>query len=450
MIKLTPNDVFPVLKQHMLIDGYDNLVVDLQKSQGSYIYDSLNERKYLDLFGFFATVPVGHNHPMMHDQEFREKMLSVALMKPSNSDFYTTEMAEFVKTFSDYAMPESLPHLFMVSGGALAVENALKAAFDWKVRKNFERGHKAEKGSQVIHFREAFHGRSGYTLSLTNTEPNKIKHFPKFQWPRIINPKLTFPLNDESIAHVMDLEKQAVSEIKQAVKDNPDDIAAIIIEPIQGEGGDNHFRKEFLQQLRTLADENEAMLIFDEVQTGVGITGKMWCYQHFGVEPDMLCFGKKTQVCGFLSGRRIEEVDDHVFEKSSRINSTWGGNLVDMVRFRRYLDIIIAENLIENADSVGAYFMEKLMHLQDEFPGKVTGVRGRGLMIAFDLPSSDVRQHCLETFYKNGMIALASGQRAIRFRPALDIKREHVDEAMAIIRKSLRHVLQAQRETAAA
>lgn len=437
MIKLTPAEVFPVLRKHMLVDGYDQMVIDLKRSQGSYIYDSLNDRQFLDLFGFFATVPVGHNHPRMHDPEFQEKLLSVALMKPSNSDFYTTEMAEFVKVFSEHAVPDSLPHLFLVSGGALAVENALKAAFDWKVRKNFEKGYKEEKGTQIIHFKEAFHGRSGYTLSLTNTEENKIKYFPKFDWPRITNPKITFPLNDANLEKVVVLERQAVDEIKQAIQANPDDIAAMIIEPIQGEGGDSHFRKEFFHALRTIADESQIMLILDEIQTGVGLTGKMWCYEHFGIEPDMICFGKKTQVCGFLCSNRIDEVENNVFHESSRINSTWGGNLVDMVRFRRYLEIIVTENLIENANKVGEYFVNRLMQIEGEFEGLVSAVRGRGLMIAFDLPDTEIRNRCLQSLFNNGVIALSSGKRAIRFRPSLNLTTDLVDEAMSVLRKSL-------------
>ncbi|MFQ5706999.1 MAG: L-lysine 6-transaminase [bacterium] len=441
MLKLTPDQVFPTLKKHMLVDGFNNMVIDLQKSQGHYVYDSLHDRRYLDLFSFFATAPVGHNHPRMADPEFKEKLLSVAIMKPSNSDFYTVEMAEFVETFSEYAVPDYLPYLFLISGGALGVENALKAAFDWKVRKNFAKGYKQEKGSQVIHFKEAFHGRTGYTLSLTNTaDPRKYKHYPKFDWPRVTNPKMTFPQNEENLRKVEALEAQAVREIKEAIQRNPDDIAAMIIEPVQGEGGDNHFRKEFLLQLRQLADENEIMLVFDEVQTGIGLTGAMWCHQNFGVQPDLLAFGKKTQVCGFLCSRRIDEVENHVFQESSRINSTWGGNLVDMVRFRKYLEIITTENLINNARKVGAYFIGELQKLQDEFAALITNVRGLGLMIAFDLPSGDTRAQFLSTAFENGLIALGCGQRSVRFRPSLNLPRELVDEAIQIVRQSLRQV----------
>jgi len=441
VLKLTPEDVFPTLNEHMLVDGYSEIVVDLQKSEGNYIYDSLSGRKYLDMFSYFATAPIGHNHPAMHDLEFKEKILSVAIMKPSNSDFYSTEMAEFVQTFSKYAIPEHLPYLFLVSGGALAVENALKAAFDWKVRRNFQKGIKEEKGSQVIHFKEAFHGRSGYTLSLTNTDKRKTKYFPKFNWPRITNPKILFPFNEVNLDKVVALENQAIDEIKAAIHECSDDIAAMIIEPIQGEGGDNHFRKEFFQKLRTVADESDILLIFDEVQTGIGLTGKMWCYEHFGVNPDMLVFGKKTQVCGFLCSKRIDEVDDNVFHESGRLNSTWGGNLVDMVRFRKYLEIIVTDKLIENTCKVGEYFLTELLQLEDEFDTIVSRVRGRGFMIAFDLPNSEIRNQFLSKTYENGLIALPSGERSIRFRPSLNLPRELVDETLRILRESLADVL---------
>jgi L-lysine 6-transaminase len=151
----------------------------------------------------------------------------------------------------------------------------------------------------VIHFRQAFHGRLGYTLSLTNTDPIKHKYFPKFKWPRIHNPAIKFPLNEENLKKVQEEEQLALNQIKDAIKEYGHNIAALIIEPIQAEGGDNHFRKEFLVALREICDENEIMYIMDEVQTGIGLTGKMWAHEHF-VKPDIIAFGKKSQVCGIL------------------------------------------------------------------------------------------------------------------------------------------------------
>ncbi|NIR48199.1 L-lysine 6-transaminase [candidate division KSB1 bacterium] len=442
MTRIPAEEILPTLKRYMLVDGYE-FVLDIEKSKGQYIHDALTKRKYLDLFGFHASAPIGHNHPGLFTPEFTEKLLRVARIKPSNSDLYTEEMAEFVTTFSRIVQPDYLPHLFLISGGTLAVENALKTAFDWKVRKNFAKGHTNEVGHQVIHFQEAFHGRSGYTLSMTNTaDPRKIKYFTCFEWPRIVNPKITFPLDEANLDKVMSLENKAVTEIKQAFSEYGDDIAAIIIEPIQGEGGDNHFRPEFLSELRQLADENEALLIFDEIQTGVGLTGEMWAHQGLGVKPDILVFGKKTQVCGILAGERIDEVEDNVFQEGSRLNSTWGGNLVDMVRSQRYLEIIKEDNLVMNARRKGTNFLERLQKLVQEIgDGIASNVRGRGLMIAFDLPNTKLRDEFLELCFQNGLLTFGCGSRSVRFRPMLDIEKVELNKALYVIEKSLRELI---------
>lgn len=434
-IRITPENTFETLGKHILLDALD-LVVDLKNSKGSYVVDSKTGKKFLDFFTFVASVPIGLNHPKMTTPEFLEKLAYVAVNKPTNSDVYTTEFAEFVETFGRVAIPKYLPYAFFIEGGALGVENALKAAFDWKIRKNFRKGYKEERGTQVIHFQRSFHGRTGYTLSLTNTEPVKIDLFPKFKWPRILNPAVQFPLNDESLKLVQQVELTAINQIKDAIRQNPDDIAAIIIEPIQGEGGDNHFRKEFFVELRRIADENEIMLIFDEVQTGIALTGKMWAYEHF-VQPDMISFGKKTQVCGFLCSRRIDEVPDNVFKVPGRLNSTWGGSLVDMLRCQRYLEIIEEENLVENARIEGVYLLEQLETLQQEFPTLVSNARGKGLFCAFDLPTKESRQTVRSKTFERGLIILGSGERSLRFRPPVNITRQEIDQGISIIRDSL-------------
>ncbi|MBZ0089716.1 MAG: L-lysine 6-transaminase, partial [Thermoanaerobaculia bacterium] len=387
--RVAPGDVRDVLARHILVDGY-HLVQDIEASHGVWLHDAVRGRDVLDFFGHFSTSPLGFNHPKLLTREFERRILPSALNKPANSDIYTTFMADFVAAFSR-TVPEAFRrHLFFVEGGAMAVENALKVAFDWKVRKNLAAG-RGEIGTQIIHFQNAFHGRSGYTLSLTNTaDPRKTQYFPKFQWPRIVNPKLTFPPTEAGLAETLALERQAVAEIEAAVARHGHDIAALIIEPIQGEGGDNHFRAEFLKELRRLADEHEFLLIFDEVQTGFGTTGKWWSFEHFDVEPDVFSFGKKTQVCGIAAGPRIDEVDS-VFKISSRINSTWGGNLVDMVRSQKCIEVIEEEDLIGNAARSGARLLDGLRRLEGLFAGRVTNARGRGLFVAFDLPDTETR-----------------------------------------------------------
>lgn len=438
MNHIEPNEVLATLRHHMLVDGID-LVIDLEKSQGCYLYDTRNNSNYLDLFSFVASNPVGMNHPKMSNPEFIEYIGKVALNKPSNSDIYCQELADFVDTFFRIAVPSYFKYSFFIEGGTLAVENALKVAFDWKVKKNFKKGYSKEIGHQVIHFRQAFHGRSGYTMSLTNTDPAKTDLYPKFNWPRITNPKVAFPLNENNLDEVIRLENQAIDEIKKAIADNKDDIACLIIEPIQGEGGDNHFRKEFFEQLRTICDENEMLLIFDEVQTGLGMTGKWWCHEHF-VQPDIMTFGKKMQVCGIVVSDRIDDVENHVFKVPSRINSTWGGNLTDMIRSKKYLEIIEEENLVENARVVGDYLLSKLNDLQSKFPDFISNARGRGLFCAVDVQDANYRKKLIQKIFDNGVVVLPSGEKSIRFRPSLIITNELIDEGMSVFEKAIREI----------
>jgi len=437
-VKVTPDKVHEVLAKHMLADGFD-FVLDLEKSEGVYLYDSRAQRKLLDFFSFFATNPLGMNHPALKTPEFTARINRAAMHNPSNSDVYTVEMAEFVETFAQHAMPAHLPHVFFIAGGTLGVENALKTAFDWKIRRNFARGYREERGTRVLHFEQAFHGRSGYTLSLTNTtDSRKTALFPKFDWPRVVNPKAEFPLTADRIERVKEREALAIAQMKRAFADHPDDIAAIILEPIQGEGGDNHFRPEFFQELRRIADEYESMLILDEVQAGFGLTGKFWSHEHYGVKPDMVAFGKKSQVCGFLCGPRVDDVQDNVFHLSSRLNSTWGGTLVDMVRCQRYLEVMAEERLLENAAARGAELLAGLESLAREFPEHVSNARGKGLMCAFDLRDGALRDQVIGKSYEDGMVIIGCGPQSIRFRPPLIVKKDEVAFGLEKLRTAIK------------
>jgi len=433
-LKVKPTEVHKTLSRYMMVDGFD-LVLDLEKSKGSRVYDSRRGKYFLDCFSFFATSPIGCNHSKLTTPEFIKYLGKISVNNPTNSDLYTVEMAEFVEAFNKYAVPDYFHHLFFISGGALAVENGLKTAFDWKIRKNLEKGLGDKLGTQAIHFKEAFHGRTGYTLSMTNTfNLNKIKYFTKFYWPRITNPKIKFPLNKENLEEVKKLEIQALSEIEDAISKNTDDIACLIIEPIQGEGGDNHFRKEFFLELRKICNNHDILFIVDEIQSGVGLTGKMWAYQHFDFKPDILAFGKKTQVCGIMVGKKVDEIKDNVFNVSSRLNSTWGGNLIDMVRCKKYLEIIDEEKLIKNAELEGKHLLKGLEHIAAKYP-IISNARGRGLMCAFDLPTPEKRDEIKNKLYSNNLIVLGCGAKTIRFRPPLNISSEEIDEALSILDK---------------
>jgi L-lysine 6-transaminase len=423
-------DVHDVLGRSILTDGLD-IVLDLDRSGGSYLVDARDGSRYLDMFTFFASSALGMNHPALTDPAFRAELAHAAVNKPSNSDVYSVPMARFVQTFARVLGDPALPHLFFVDGGALAVENALKVAFDWKSRLNESRGIDPALGTRVLHLRGAFHGRSGYTMSLTNTDPNKVARFPKFDWPRIDAPVVTPGVD------IVALERESLRQARAAFEAYPHDIACFIAEPIQGEGGDRHMRPEFFAAMRDLCVEFDALLIFDEVQTGVGITGTAWAYQQLGVTPDVVAFGKKAQVCGVMAGGRVDDVRDNVFHVSSRINSTWGGNLTDMVRARRILEVIEADGLIDNAVRMGWYLVGQLRCLASEFPSLVRAPRGRGLMCAFSMPSAAQRDEVIRRLWQRHVILLASGVDSVRFRPALTVSRAEIDEAVQALRDVL-------------
>src|SRR2546423_7386875 len=421
-----------ILERHVLLDGF-RIVLDDERSRGSYLFNAATNSRLIDLYGFFGSMPVGYNHPHFDDPAVQEELARAATIKVANSDIYSEGYAEFVETFSRVAALPPLERYLFIEGGALAVENTLKAAMDWKVRKNIAAG-EGERGTEILHFQHAFHGRSGYTMSLTNTDPRKTDLFAKFKWPRVSNPCIDFSLPEsERESDVIAREKKSEEEIREFIEERGSDIAAIIIEPIQGEGGDNHFRGEFLRKLRAICDENEMLLIFDEVQTGLGTTGRMWCSQHFDVVPDLMAFGKKVQVCGVMAGPRLDEVPDNCFRLPSRLNSTWGGNYTDMIRSTHFLRIIEKENLVENARVVGEYFLKALFQLQTEY-AIPTAVRGRGLFLAFDLPDAKTRDEFWKGLFDRGLLGLESGDHSIRFRPALDITTKVVDEAMDLLR----------------
>jgi L-lysine 6-transaminase len=428
---LEASQVHDVLRRHLLVDGFD-LVLDLEASAGSRLVDARDGSSYLDLFTFFASSALGMNHPaLVSDPVFREELLTAALNKPSNSDVPSTAMARFVEVFARVLGDPALPHLFFVEGGALAVENALKVAFDWKSRWNEAHGLDPALGTKVLHLRDAFHGRSGYTMSLTNTDPVKTARFPKFAWPRIPSPYLS------EGADVVARERHALAAARAAFAQHPHDIACFLMEPIQGEGGDHHFRPEFLQAVQALCVEHDALLVLDEVQTGAGLTGTAWAYQQLGVQPDVVAFGKKTQVCGVMAGGRVDEVPDNVFAVGSRINSTWGGSLTDMVRARRILEVVEADGLIARAKELEPVLLGLLRDLAAAHP-EVTDVRGRGLMCAFSLPDGGLRDAVLAAVRDDErVLLLGCGSRSVRFRPALTVSVEDLAAGVAALDRVL-------------
>jgi len=431
-----PNTIVDFVKPLVTPIDPDTPVLDFEKCHGAYMFDRNLERTVVDFASHYASLPLGYNHPGFFEPSYEKDLLMVSRIKIANLDVLTPYYADFLETFVRVVGPEGFPKYFFVEGGALAVENVMKVAFDWKVRRNIRKG-KGERGSKILHFKEAFHGRSGYTLTVTNTsDPNKTKFFPKFDWPRVLNPKMRFPMTGANLEATLAAEETSKQQIREIMAREADDIAGILIEPIQGEGGDNHFRPEFLQFLRDTCDEHDTLLLFDEVQTGMGMTGKPWAWQGLGVAPDVFAFAKKAQLGGLVASQRVLDEKDNVFAVPSRISSTWGGSLTDMVRCKRYLEIIEDENLMENARLRGAEIVQKLT-VMAERTGLFTNVRGSGLLIAFDVPNPSTRGKLVETLYQNGLMVLLCGDHSMRFRPHLNVTSEVIDEALGILERTL-------------
>ncbi|MEU8029343.1 L-lysine 6-transaminase [Streptomyces sp. NPDC049099] len=443
-----PENVHRTLGRHLLTDGFP-FPLDLERSRGSWLVDASSGESYLDMYTFFASSPLGLNPPeIVEDADFMAQLAAVAVNKPANCDMYTTHLAEFVETFVRVLGDPDLPHLFFVEGGALAVENALKCAFDWKSRHNEARGRAAGLGTRAMHLTRAFHGRSGYTMSLTNTDPDKTDRFPVFDWPRIDVPAIRHPLDARSLADLEQAERRALDQAEAAFRAHPHDIACFIAEPIQGEGGDNHMRPAFLQAMQRMCHDHDALFVLDEVQTGVGVTGSPWAYQQLGLAPDVVAFSKKAQVGGIMAGRRVDDVPDNVFRVSSRISSTWGGNLVDMVRSRRLLEVIERDGLIPRAKVLGDRFRTGLEDLARRHPRLVTAARGRGLLCAFDMPTSEQRDVLLTRLREEErVLMLPAGPLGVRVRPSLAVRAEELDLVLGALDRVL-HLMD--REEAAA
>ncbi|WP_459805479.1 aminotransferase class III-fold pyridoxal phosphate-dependent enzyme [Herbidospora sp. RD11066] len=397
------------LSRHLLVDGLP-VVLDLARSSGSWLVDARDGRRHLDFFTSYASSPLGFN-PFDDDPAFLARLGRLAANKPSNSDLYTEELAAFTETFARVLGDPDLPHLFLVEGGSAAVENALKVAFDWKSRWNEANGRHPGMGTQVLHLTRAFHGRGGYTLSLTNTEPVKTDRFPKFGWPRV----------------------ETLAQAEEAFRKYPHDIACFIAEPIQCEGGDIHLDAEFLRGMQSLCHEHEALFVVDEVQTGVGVTGAAWAYQTMGLNPDVVAFAKKMQVGGVMAGRRVDLVPDNVFRVSGRISSTWGGALTDIVRATRILQIIERDGLIERAAVLGDKLLGALRELESE--GLLRGARGRGLLAAFDVADRDAVVTRLRE--RESLLVLPASEETVRLRPPLNVTPEEIEVGLSRLRRGL-------------
>ncbi len=427
------HEVPAVLSRSILADGFD-FVLDTEQSRGSYLVDARTGDRYLDMFTFFASSALGDEPSGADGPPGVARRTGRHRGQQAEQLRYLHRHHGPVRRYVHQGArrPGTAAPVLHRRGGALAVENALKVAFDWKSRRNESRGGLAAPGSRVLHLRGAFHGRSGYTMSLTNTDPNKVARFPKFDWPRIDAPYLRPGVDPVA------LEAESLRQARAAFEAYPDDIACFIAEPIQARAVIGISAPEFFAAMRALCDEFDALLIFDEVQTGCGMTGTAWAYQQLGVRPDVVAFGKKTQVCGLMAGGRVDDVPDNVFAVSSRINSTWGWQP------HRYGPVPAHpgghRSRRPDAQRKGARrppagpLARRGIRVP---PALVRDPRGRGLMCAFSMPSGAARDELVNRLWDRHVIMLPSGVDSVRFRPALTVSRDELDAAVDAVRAVL-------------
>lgn len=410
------------------------VLVDLEQSRGSYLVDSIGERSLLDMGMFFSSSPLGHNPDCLTSEAAGSALKVGARFKPSNPDFASAALSDFVQAFGEWMMPGDMSRLFLIDGGGAAVENALKIAFDWKA-KTLGLPADDECSLQVLHLERAFHGRTGYTMSLTNTDPAKTARFPKFNWPRIAAPAL-----DENGGPGPDSrpttteEDRVLHEVEALVGRNGHKVACFVYEPIQGEGGDRHLGAEFLRRMQEVCHANDVLVVADEVQTGGGLTGARWAHETMDLEPDLIAFGKRMQVCGVIGGRRLEDVSEHAFVETSRISSTWGGSLVDMIRFTHLYRYVFDHEVLSRVVTLGPTMRDGLERVVEHSGGHASAARSRGLFGAVTLSTSDLRNRVIErALVEYNCILLPCGQRSIRWRPSLLVTAEELRTSFDIV-----------------
>lgn len=414
--------------QYLLPDWVQNICLNPAKSKGSYFFDDISGRSILDLYCFFSTLPLGYNHSAFSNSEFKEEMLTYGGLKISTGRILTKFTDEFVCNFHEFVNEDVFNKYFFIHGGGLAVENALKISFDWKRYINNKSGFNVSANEfQVISLEHAFHGITGYGISLSSNEL-KVSDFPKFDWPKFKAPYIRFPYNEENEQDFLKEQNQALKKIENYIeKTGKQFIASIIIELIQGGGGDNHLGKHYVSGLKEICEKNDILLIIDEVQTGFGVTGKLWCYQHYDVEPHLLVFGKKAQISGVCIGKNITDIED-VLNVPGRLSPTWNGNITDYIRCKHIIKAYKENDLISNAAKLGKYIESSL-----EGMNKFLNVRGAGFLIAFDFENSSDRDRYNQLCFDKGLFLLPMRDVALRMRPNMALSKDEADHALDII-----------------
>ncbi|KAI1768785.1 4-aminobutyrate aminotransferase [Hypoxylon sp. FL1150] len=422
-----------------------NMLADYTKSVGNYIVDP-DGNALLDVYAQIASIPVGYNNPTLKKAAESPEMVTALINRPALGNFPSHDWADILETGILKVAPKGLNQVFTGMAGSDANETAFKAAFMW--RRQRERGGPAVEFTEeelsssmlnqtpgaselsILSFKSAFHGRLFGTLSTTRSKPIHKLDIPAFDWPHATFPQLKYPL-EEHEAENAQAEADSLAEVEHLIKNYRVPPAAVIVEPIQSEGGDNHASPAFFRGLRALTKKHGVLLIVDEVQTGVGATGKFWAHDHWDLPepPDMVTFSKKAQTAGYYYGDPSLRPN-----KPYRQFNTWMGDPARAILFRAIVDEIQRHDLVANTARVGDYLFSSLQKLSDKYPGQFENLRGKGqgTFIAFDNPKRD---EFLKKAKKFGVNIGGSGESAVRLRPMLIFEKHHADILLEALEK---------------
>lgn len=418
---------------------------DAKKSLGNYLVD-VDGNVVLDVYGHIACLPVGYNHPDLLAAWKNGRFDWCAGYRPALGVAPSAEWVDIVTGTMTRVAPKGLPRLVTVTTGAEAVENAIKAAFVRLARRRrggpptdadmaacMKNDQAMANGFKVLSFEGGFHGRSLGALSLTRSKPIHKVDFPAFPWPTAPFPANKFPLAAHAEENAK-AEARSLEAVEAVFKAHPDEVAALIVEPIQGEGGDCHASPAFFQSLRKLAREHGVAFIADEVQTSGGATGEFWAHEAWGLDdpPDIVTFSKKWQVGGYYCKEEFFPAEPW------RIFNTFLGDPLRLAQLEVIVEIIERDHLLENARVTGGYLVKSLEELADRYPGVLSGARGRGTFAAIDCKDGATQLEVLAGLRKGGVEAGGSGTRSIRFRPANILLPRHVAEALSVLESAVK------------
>lgn len=421
------------------------MMANYPESYGNYITDP-DGNVLLDVYAQIASIPVGYSNPSLLLAASSREMASAVINRPALGNFPSHDWASVLQSGVLKVAPKGLDQVFTAMAGSDANETAYKAAFMWKRQQ--DRGGPDVDFSQeditssmnnqkpgapdlsIMSFKTGFHGRLFGSLSTTRSKPIHKLDIPAFDWPQCSFPMLKYPL-EEYVEENAAEEKRCLEEAEHVIQTYHNRVAAVVVEPVQSEGGDNHASPAFFQGLRDVTKRNDVLLIVDEVQTGVGATGKFWAHDHWNLDtpPDMVTFSKKAQTAGYYFGN-----PDLRPNKPYRQFNTWMGDPARAILFRAIIQEIERLDLVQNTAMVGDYLYSGLERIAQQYPNEIQNLRGKGqgTFIAWDSPRRDQFLLQAKTL---GINIGGSGAMAVRLRPMLIFQKHHADILLDAVQK---------------